>query len=137
MNGAGGTRGGVGSFLLGLAMMVAGGFLLLQSIKVTTVFSLGYGLYRWGGYSMTTGMVLIPMLLGIGMIFWNARNWFGWILALGSLIALVVGVLASIQFHIIHMSLFELLVVLILAVGGAALFARSLLDSPPKGGAAG
>ncbi len=135
MNGAGGTRGGVGSFLLGLAMMVAGGFLLLQSIKVTTVFSLGYGLYRWGGYSMTTGMVLIPLLLGIGMIFWNARNWFGWILALGSLIALVVGVLASIQFHIIHMSLFELLVVLILAVGGAALFARSLMESPSKGGA--
>jgi len=137
MNGAGGTRGGVGSFLLGLAMMVAGGYLLLQSIKVTTVFSLGYGLYRWGGYSLTTGMVLIPMMFGVGMIFWNARNWLGWILALGSLISIVVGVLASIQFHIIHMSLFDLLVVLILAVGGAGLFLRSLFDSPSKGNAAG
>ncbi|MCB9497192.1 MAG: hypothetical protein H6686_09955 [Fibrobacteria bacterium] len=133
MRGAGGTRGGVESFLLGLSMMFAGGYLLLQSIKVTTVFSMGYGLYRFGGMTLTSGMVLIPMFLGVAMIFWNARNWLGWVLALGSLIALIAGVIASVQFHIIHMSLFEFLVILVLAVGGTALFARSLMDSPPKG----
>lgn len=132
MNGAGGTRGGVGSFLLGLTMLAGGVYLLLQSIQVSNVFSWGYGLYRMGSFSLTGGMILIPMIFGIGMIFWNARNFVGWTLAVGSLVALVFGVLASLQFHIRSMSLFELLVVLVLVAGGAGLFFRSLLDQPSE-----
>ncbi len=132
MNGAGGTRGGVGSFLLGLAMLAGGVYLLLQSIQVSNVFTWGYGLYRMGSFSLTGGMILIPMVFGIGLIFWNARNLAGWILAVGSLVALVFGVLASLQFHIRSMSLFELLVVLVLVAGGAGLFFRSLLDHPSE-----
>jgi len=132
MQGAGGTEGGIGSFLLGFAMMSGGGYLLLQSIQVTQGFSFGYGLYRFGGFSLTTGMILIPIIFGIGMIFWNSRNIFGWLLTGGSLIALIFGVLASLQFRIRTMPLFELLIILILLVGGIALFLKSLRPNQPK-----
>ena len=132
MKGAGGTEGGIGSFLLGFAMMSGGGYLLLQSIQVTQGFSFGYGLYRFGGFSLTTGMILIPIIFGIGMIFWNSRNIFGWLLTGGSLIALIFGVLASLQFRIRTMPLFELLIILILLVGGIALFLKSLRPNQPK-----
>lgn len=126
MNGAGGTNGGVGAFLLGLVMMMGGGYLLLQSIQVSNTFSLGFGLYHWSSFSVTSGMILIPMFFGVGLIFWNSRNPLGWVLAVGSLVALVFGVISSLNFHIRPMSLFDLLVILTLCVGGCALFLRSL-----------
>lgn len=124
--GAGGTRGGEGSFLIGLVMMIAGGYLLLNSIIVRPQFGLGMGLYSLGGFPITTGMVLVPFMFGVGIIFYNARNWIGWLLAGGALIALVFGVIASINFQFSAMSAFDLLVILILLVGGIGLFLRSL-----------
>jgi len=124
--GAGGTKGGEGSFIIGIIMMIAGGYLLLQAIIVRTQFGLGSKMYSVGGIPLTTGMVLVPFIFGVGIIFYNARNWLGWLLAAGSLIALVFGVLASINFQFARMSAFDLLMVLILFVGGIGLFLRSL-----------
>jgi len=124
--GAGGSKGGEGSFMIGLIMIIAGGYLLLQAIVVRTQFGLGSQMYSIGGFPLTTGMVLVPFIFGIGLIFYNARNWLGWILAGGSMIALVFGVLASINFQLVRMSAFELIVILVLFVGGIGLFLRSL-----------
>ena len=126
VNGAGGTPGGLGRFFLGLGMMVAGGYLFLNSIRVYHFFSLSYSLYAFGPVRLTTGMTLIPLCLGIVMIFYNARNVLGWLLFLGSLLAVCVGVIASIQFSLAGMSLFDLLVILTLLLGGLGLFLGSL-----------
>lgn len=124
--GAGGSQGGEGAFFIGLIMMIAGGYLLLRGIVVRPQFGLGMNMFSVGGFPVTTGMVLVPFAFGIGMIFYNARNWFGWLLALGSIIALVVGVIASIQFSLIGMSAFDLIVIFVLLMGGIGLFLRSL-----------
>ena len=128
--GAGGSQGGTGSFLLGVVMMIAGGYLLLQSIVVRPNFGFGASLFNVGGIPVTSGMVLVPFMFGIGMIFYNARNWIGWGLAGASLIALVAGVIASISLQFARMSVFELIVILVLLVGGIGLFLRSLKDRP-------
>jgi len=126
VNGAGGTPGGLGRFFLGLAMMVAGGYLFLNSIRVYNFLSMGYSLYAFGPIRLTTGMTLLPLCLGIVMIFYNARNILGWLLFLGSLLAVGVGVVASIRFSLAGMSLFDLLVILMLLLGGLGLFLSSL-----------
>jgi len=117
-------------------MMCAGFYLLLQSIIVTESFGLGMGLFHFamfgGPFSVTSGMILIPMIFGIGMIFFNARNYIGWALAVGSLVALIAGVLANLHFVFRSTSLFNLLVILILSVGGVGLFVRSLRDTGSK-----
>ncbi len=128
-NGAGGTPGGAGRFFLGLAMLIAGGYLFLSSIRVYHMFSFGYSLYSFGPVRLTTGMTLIPLALGLGMVFYNARNPFGWLLFLGSLLAVCVGVIASIHFSMISMSLLDLLLILTLFVGGAGLFLSCLRAS--------
>ncbi|MEN9353228.1 MAG: hypothetical protein RL318_553 [Fibrobacterota bacterium] len=129
MKGAGGTSGGTGSFFLGLGMTVAGVYLLLRSISVQSGFSMGYGFWQVGGFSVTSGMILVPAMIGVGMVFWNARNPIGWLLSVGSVLALVVGVITSLRFTLAHMNLFELLTILVLCFGGAGLFLRSLRDS--------
>jgi len=128
MRGAGGTEGGVGRFLLGLVMFVGGGYLFLRSIQVTTDFGFGYGLYRFGWGSVTTGMILIPFIFGVGLIFYKSNNLLGWFLAGGSLVAMVFGILMSLRLHIMAMSAYELLSILVLTFGGLGLFLSSLRD---------
>lgn len=130
MKGAGGTSGGIGQFFLGLIMMCGGFYLLLRSISVNSHFGFGYRLYSFsafgGSYGLTSGMIMIPFMFGIGLIFFNSRNLIGWLLAVGSLTGLIFGVIASIHFHFRSMSAFDLITILVLAVGGLGLFLRSL-----------
>jgi hypothetical protein len=128
MRGAGGTPGGAGQFVLGLAMMVAGGYLFLRSIAVTTVFGLGYGFFSVGSFEITGGMVLAPFIFGVGLIFYNSKRSIGWILAAASLIMLTAGILASIRFTFRHMNAFDILTIFVLLFGGAGLFFRSLKE---------
>lgn len=126
--GAGGTQGGIGRFFLGLVMTLVGGYLLLSSIIVTNHFQFGFGLFRLGGFGVTSGLILIPFMFGIGMIFFNCKSVAGWLLAAGSVLLLIVGVIASIEFRLRSMTAFELMLILILLVGGIGLFANSLRE---------
>ncbi|WP_285164607.1 hypothetical protein [Shewanella goraebulensis] len=126
MNGAGGTSGGIGSFFIGLIMMCGGFYMLLKAIKVTSSFGFSHSLYNVGGVSLTSGMIMIPFMFGIGLMFYNAKNILGWILTFGSLVGLIFGVISSINFRFSHMSAFDLIVILVLSVGGLGIFLRSL-----------
>lgn len=126
ISGAGGTRGGIGRFFIGLIMMLAGGYLFFNAIQVTHNFSLGNALFNIGGFRLTSGLVLVPFIFGIGIVFFNAKNYLGWILVVSSLIMLLFGVIASIDFRLQHMSAFELILILSLFIGGIGLFLSSL-----------
>ena len=126
MRGAGGTSGGAGEFLISVIMLCGGVYLLLNSIVISTPHGLNARLYSFSGVSVTSGMVMIPFMFGVGMIFYNSRNWLGWLLSGGSLVALVFGVIASIHFTFTRMSAFDLIVILVLTVGGLGLLLRSL-----------
>jgi hypothetical protein len=126
MKGAGGTSGGAGQFFLGLLMMCGGFYLLLNAVVVSSTFGLGARLFGVGGYGVTGGMILIPLLIGVVMIFYDARRFLGWLLALGAFAAMVFGVIASVSMNLRTMSAFELICILTLAFGGLGLFLRSL-----------
>ncbi len=129
MRGAGGSSGGLGQFFIGFFMFCGGIYLLLNSITFHANYGFGARIYGFGGFSITSGMIMIPFMFGVGMIFYNAKNIFGWLLSAGSLTALIFGVISSIQFHMRPMSAFDLSVILILTVGGLGLFLRSLKSS--------
>ena len=71
-------------------------------------------------------MVMIPFMFGVGIIFYNSKNLLGWILALGAITALIFGVISSIRFSFRTMTSFDLIVILVLSIGGLGLFLRSL-----------
>lgn len=130
MRGAGGTNGGELTFLIGLMMMVAGFYLLLSSIVIRSSFGFGMRLYGFGNLGITSGMLMIPFIIGVIFIFYNSKNYLGWLLCVGSLVALIVGVLARSQFTFASMSAFDLILILILSFGGLGLFIRSLRSNP-------
>lgn len=131
--GAGGTPGGSLAFVIGLIMATAGAYMLLDSIVVSHNWGFGVPLYRvgfGGGFNVTGGGLLIPFMVGVGWIFYNARAPWGWILACGALMAIIFGVLINLNITMRSMSLLNLLIILVLMVGGLGLFARSLRRSP-------
>ena len=132
MRGAGGTEGGMGRFFIGLIMLVAGGYLFLHSINVSIGMGLGYQFFSMWGFGITSGMVLVPFIFGIGMIFYDAKNWIGWLLAGGSLVMLGFGVIAQTRFHLNAMTAFDLLTILVLLVGGIGLLLSALRGPKPE-----
>ena len=117
--GAGGTSGGVGEFLLGLGMAVAGAYLLTQRVTVTS------GYWTLWGYN-AFGLSLLPLLFGIGLLFFNGRSIAGWLLTFVGVVIVFVGIIANLGVYFQPTSLFNTIVMLVLLAGGIGLVARSL-----------
>jgi uncharacterized protein len=115
----GGTPGGLGSFLIGLGMVVAGGYLLLNQVTVTS------SLWQLWGYN-SFGLSLLPLLLGIAVLFFNGRSVVGWLLTGAGVVIILLGILVNLRIFFQPTSLFNTLVMLGLLAGGLGLVARSL-----------
>ena len=126
----GGTPGGFAPFLLGLAMSITGGYLLLHSVQVTS------GYWNWGfvgSAGRSFGLTLIPLLFGIGILFYDGRSFAGRVLTGGGALIILAGIIANMDIHLQQTSLYNVLIMLVLLVGGVGLVMRSVL---PMGGKA-
>lgn len=117
----GGTKGGLGHFLIGLALAIAGGYLFLDNVTVHG----GYWNFV-GGAGRSFGLTLIPVVIGIGLLFYEGRSFLGWLLFGGGLVIIVVGVIANLQIHFRHTSLFNTILMLGMFAAGVGLVIRSL-----------
>ncbi len=126
IEGAGGTSGGIATFLIGLGMTIGGGFLFLNHVTVGQSFGRFFGRNTQVFGRNTHGLILIPVIMGIGFLFFNAKSIIGWVLAGGGMLMVFLAVITSLSFHFARTSLFNLLVMLVLLVGGIGLIARSL-----------
>jgi len=124
IRGAGGTPGGVGTFLLGTAMVVGGGYLLLTRV---TVASGGWTLWGYNAF----GLSLVPLLVGIGVLFFNGRSLLGWGLTASGALIILAGILANLHIYFQATSLYDTLVILGLLAAGIGLVARSIRAQGP------
>jgi predicted membrane channel-forming protein YqfA (hemolysin III family) len=119
LRGAGGTEGGIGAFVIGALMAVAGGYLLTNQVTVTT------GFWRLWGYN-SFGLSLLPFIIGIAFLFFDGRSILGWVLTVAGAVIIFVGILANLDVYFRPTSLFNTLLMLVLLFGGVGLVARSL-----------
>ena len=117
--GAGGTPGGMGQFFLGLAMAVAGAYILTSRVTVAG------GYWSFGGYN-AFGLSLLPLVFGIGLLFFNGRSKAGWLLLFVGAVIIVTGVIMNLHIYFQPTSLFNTIVMFVLLAGGIGLVARSL-----------
>jgi hypothetical protein len=78
----------------------------------------------WG--TNTFGITLIPLLFGVGILFWNGRSLVGWLLTAAGALFIFAGVLANMHIYFQQTSLFNTLVMMVLLVGGLGLIARAV-----------
>ena len=117
--GAGGTPGGLGEFFSGLAMAIAGGYLLLQQVTVSS------GVWQLWGYN-AFGLSLVPLLVGIMMLFFDGKSKLGWLLTFGGALIILAGIITNLTIFFRPTSLFNTILILVLLFGGVGLIARSL-----------
>jgi hypothetical protein len=118
----GGTRGGIGTFLIGLSMAASGGYLLLNQVQVHG----GYFTF-WGiPYGTSFGLSLLPILAGVFLLFVNGKSIAGWVLTVAGAAVVLAGILMSLQIYFQPTSLYNTLIILVLMFGGLGLIFRSL-----------
>ena len=117
------------AFLLGVIMIAVGGYLLMNQVTVHGGFwNFGF----LGGYGRSFGITLIPLLFGVGILFFDGKSFAGrFLTGIGALFILA-GIIVNMDISFRHTSLFNTLVMLILLVGGVGLVVRSVLPMERK-----
>lgn len=126
LRGAGGTPGGLGEFILGLIMVVAGGYLITNHVMVAS------GFWTIWGYN-TFGLSLVPLIFGIGILFFNGRSIIGWVLLLVGVVVIFTGILMNLQIYFHRTSLFNTIIMIVLLAGGIGLIFRGLAPHGQRG----
>lgn len=115
-------------FLLGLLMFAVGIYILLKSIHITNSFSMSYR-FGYGSVGIPAGILFLGFIVGVGMLFFNSKNIIGWLIMLGSLAFLIVGVIMNLNVSLARMDAFSFLSILVLVGGGGGLLLGSMRKS--------
>lgn len=140
--GAGGTPGGTGMFFVGLLLAAVGLYLFLDSVQVIAgdmgLLSGGFNRFAMGGNAPTTstGILFVPVFVGLVLLFYNSRLMSGWVLFYVGLAILVIEILSRIRF-MMQTKTSHLLLMLGMIAAGIGLMLRSFRESnasaqPPK-----
>lgn len=129
----GGTEGGTAPFLagLGLTLTALGLYLLFDSVQV---HSGGAGMIsQWLGGSTgwettSRGVIFLPLLAGIALLFYNSKLLIGWGLLWIGLAVVVVEILSRLQFYF-NMKTSHLILILGLTAAGVGLMLRGLREA--------
>src|SRR5439155_1085406 len=107
----------------GMVLSAVGGYLVLNQVQVTSSFTF-FGL--WGlGRPAGFGLTMLPMLIGVGVLFFDGKSKLGWILTVGGALTILAAVLMSLSIHWEATSLFNTLLMFGMLAAGLGLVARS------------
>jgi len=113
-------------FFIGLILLGAGLFWLFQRTSVATVGIFSGGLL-FGNIMIPTGIVLIPLILGIILLFFlEDKRIIGWIVTVIGLIIVILSILMSVRISFERTSLFEFICMFGFIAAGTGLLLRTL-----------
>lgn len=111
-------------FLAGFLMLTVGLFIFSQKVVVYSSF---FGGFSMGGIRMTSGLIVVPLVAGIVWMFVSGASFPSKIMTGVGVLLILVSVIASTNIHLVSMTLYDWVLLLVLIFGGAALLAKVLL----------
>ena len=107
------------SFFIGLLMLAGGLFMIFQNINVSS---------NWGGYffHIGNGMIMLPAIIGIGMLFLMRRKIFGWIVLAIGVVIILLSVLLTTHLAWRTTSAYIFIIMFGLTAAGAGMVLREL-----------
>ena len=118
--GAGGTPGGLGEFIVGALLAFVGIYLIFSRVTVTT------GFWSFGGMNHPFGVMLVPLVCGVATLFYNGKSVVGWVVTVGTLVAIFLGILLNMNVYFQQTSLPIVIVMVGTMAAGFGLIFRSL-----------
>ncbi|MBR1392545.1 MAG: hypothetical protein IJ561_01775 [Ruminococcus sp.] len=113
-------------FFLGFLMLGGGIYWALNMFEVTWNWG-----FRIGSWNMTTGVMLVPLLVGIFLMFLMEKKTIGGIIAALGVVIIIIAMINSISFHARSASLYVYVLMFGLIFAGAGLVAKVLFQKKP------
>ena len=117
-DGAGGTTGGLAMFFGGVIMSTAGLYLVSRTIILHTNFNDRF-------YGIPFGLTLLPLIVGIGFLFFSAKSPAGWVLTILGITIILAEILVSMDMVLRPITLYQGIIMFGLFTGGIGLIMRS------------
>ena len=113
-------------FFLGFIMLGGGIYWALNMFEVTWNW-----VFRIASWNMTTGVMLVPLLVGIFLMFLMEKKTIGGIIAALGVVIIIIAMINSISFHARSASLYVYVLMFGLIFAGAGLVAKVLFQKKP------
>ncbi|MBQ8297664.1 MAG: hypothetical protein IJX77_07775 [Ruminococcus sp.] len=113
------------NFFIGLLMFGGGLFLIFQNAQVTSTWGSGY-FYHIGSWGVPNGLILLPLIIGVIMLFMMDRKIFGWIVIALGVIFILLTIIMSVRIVWRTTSVYMFVLMFGLAAAGAGLMLRAL-----------
>ena len=118
-------------FIVGLAMLVIGLYLLTGRVSVSSSF-FSSGIY-YGTVRIPTGAVFVPFIVGIIMVFAKPESFLSKLVAGLGVLIILVSIIMSVNIRLETISLYEWLLYIIAIFGGLGLVCRIVFAKPKNG----
>jgi putative effector of murein hydrolase LrgA (UPF0299 family) len=119
----------VKNFLSGLVIFLLGIYLITQNTIVRTGFNLGR---ITGGYNPPFGILLLPVIVGIILLFAMEKQIWGWILIIFGICTILLSLLLGLEVYFRPTSLYVTILMFGTAAVGAGLMIRGVIQSNKK-----
>lgn len=106
--------------LVGIVLLAAGLFMLSKRVIVHT----GWYMWRIGGFNLSSGTVIIPLIIGIIWYFYNPKSVMAKIVMGLSVVFIVVSIIMSVSLNFMATSMFDYILILGMAGAGVGLILK-------------
>ena len=114
-------------FLAGLALMVVGLFLLFNRVHVGSGF--GWGVMDFGFFSVPSGLVFVPFIIGVVWMFGSNGSLPSKIFTAFTVLIILAAIIMNTSFWVDRMTMFDWLLMLVMIFGGGGIVASVLFAS--------
>ena len=107
--------------LIGIVLVAAGLFMLSKRVIVHT----GWSMWRIGSFNLSSGTVIIPLLIGIIWYFYNPKSLISKIIIGLSIVFIVLSIIMSVSINFTATSMFDYVLILGMVAAGFGLLLKS------------
>lgn len=119
-------------FVAGVVMLAVGLFILSQKVVVSSGW-FGYGSsIMFGGIRVNSGLIMVPFIIGIVWMFATGASFPSKLFTVLSVILIVASIIMNTSIHMVSVSLYEWVIMLVLIFGGAGFVAKVLFSDAYK-----
>lgn len=107
-------------FLIGIVLVSVGLFLLTQQ----TIVTMDWYTWMFGSFKLATGLILVPFIIGIIILFYNPKSLIGKIVTIIGICIIVATIIMSIKIVFKSTSLFNFILMIGMIAAGSGLLLR-------------
>lgn len=109
-------------FFIGVILLGAGLFMISKRVMVHG----RWGVWRIGGFDLSSGTVTIPLIIGIIWYFFNNKSIVPKIIITLSVIFIILTIIMSVRINFVTTSLFDYILIFGMAAAGSGLLLKTL-----------